>query len=86
MNRPSSSVARASLAPVSDEEAYHLAELGGDVLCAAARERRDRAWGKKLTFSPKVFLPVESTAMLGSLGAIRELWAELGSTSEADAE
>jgi FO synthase len=27
-------------------------------LCAAARERRERAWGRTVTFSPKAFLPV----------------------------
>jgi 7,8-didemethyl-8-hydroxy-5-deazariboflavin synthase CofG subunit len=29
-----------------------------EALLAAAGERRDRAWGRTLTFSPKVFLPV----------------------------
>lgn len=27
-------------------------------LCATARARRDAAWGRRLTFSPKVFLPI----------------------------
>ena len=49
---------RAALGPVSDEEAYRLAELDTGALCAAARARRDRAWGTTLTFSPKVFLPI----------------------------
>ena len=48
----------ASLEPVSDEGAYRLSELATGALCDAARTRRDRAWGKTLTFSPKVFLPI----------------------------
>ena len=49
---------RASVAPVSDEVAYQLAELDTAALCEAARARRDRAWGRTLTYSPKVFLPI----------------------------
>jgi len=49
---------RASLGPVSDAEAYELGELESGALTAAARLRRDRAWGRTLTFSPKVFLPI----------------------------
>jgi FO synthase len=49
---------RASLEPVANEDAYQLAKLDTEALCEAARARRDRAWGKTLTFSPKVFLPV----------------------------
>jgi FO synthase len=48
----------ASLEPVSDEGAYRLSELATGALCEAARTRRDRVWGKTLTFSPKVFLPI----------------------------
>ena len=48
----------ASLEPVSDEGAYRLSELATGALCEAARARRDRVWGKTLTFSPKVFLPI----------------------------
>ena len=49
---------RASVAPVSDEVAYQLAELDTAALCEAACARRDRAWGRTLTYSPKVFLPI----------------------------
>ena len=48
----------ASLEPVSEEGAYRLSELATGALCEAARTRRDRMWGKTLTFSPKVFLPL----------------------------
>jgi len=48
----------ASLEPVSDEGACRLSELATGALCEAARTRRDRVWGKTLTFSPKVFLPI----------------------------
>lgn len=48
----------ASLNPVSEKDAYRLSELDGHMLCAAARVRRDRAWGTTLTYSPKVFLPI----------------------------
>jgi 7,8-didemethyl-8-hydroxy-5-deazariboflavin synthase CofG subunit len=48
----------ASRQPVSEEDAYHLGELDSSALGGAARARRDRAWGKTLTFSPKVFLPI----------------------------
>jgi len=49
---------RASRGPVSEREAYELSVLDSSVLSEAARARRDRAWGKTLTFSPKVFLPI----------------------------
>jgi 7,8-didemethyl-8-hydroxy-5-deazariboflavin synthase CofG subunit len=52
---------RSTTAPMSDEEALALAELPlGDVpaLMEAACEVRDRAWGRTVTYSPKVFLPV----------------------------
>lgn len=58
MSNAPSILERAALGPVSDEEAYRLAELDSVALCAAARARRDRAWGTTLTFSPKVFLPI----------------------------
>ena len=48
----------ASLEPVADHDAYRLSQLHPGELCEAARARRDRVWGKTLTFSPKVFLPV----------------------------
>jgi len=48
----------ASREPVSEADAYRLAELDGEALGAVARVRRDRAWGTTLTFSPKVFLPI----------------------------
>jgi FO synthase len=48
----------ASLEPVSDHDAYRLSEFDTGALCEAARTRRDRVWGKTLTFSPKVFLPI----------------------------
>lgn len=51
-------VAQASVAPVADEDALRLAGLDAAALCEAARTRRDRRWGKTLTFSPKVFLPI----------------------------
>ena len=47
-----------ALEPVSDEDAYRLSKLDTDALREAARGRRDRVWGKTLTFSPKVFLPI----------------------------
>lgn len=49
---------RASLEPIPEEGAYRLGAVATEALCDAARARRDRAWGKTLTFSPKVFLPV----------------------------
>lgn len=47
--------------PLEVEEALQLAELSHldlQPLIDAAAARRDRAWGKGLTFSPKVFLPL----------------------------
>ena len=46
---------------LSDAEALALAEARGadlEVLREAARAIRDRAWGRTITYSPKVFLPV----------------------------
>jgi FO synthase len=50
-----------ALEPLSDEAALGLAEVSASELPAlleAARAVRDRAWGKRVTFSPKVFLPI----------------------------
>ncbi|HET6416072.1 MAG TPA: 7,8-didemethyl-8-hydroxy-5-deazariboflavin synthase CofG [Polyangiales bacterium] len=58
MSSVSSILERASSEPVSDADAYALSALGTAPLCEAARARRDRAWGRTLTFSPKVFLPI----------------------------
>jgi FO synthase len=47
--------------PLSEPEALALSEAKGtelDDMQAAAREARDRAWGRTATFSPKVFLPL----------------------------
>jgi FO synthase len=44
--------------PVTDADAYRLGEIDTTALCEVARARRDRAWGRTLTFSPKVFLPI----------------------------
>ena len=48
-------------ATLSEHDALALAELSHEsvpALCEAAAQRRDRAFGKRLTFSPKVFLPL----------------------------
>lgn len=48
-------------APLSRDHALALAEARGPALAPlleAANARRDAAWGRTLTFSPKVFLPV----------------------------
>jgi FO synthase len=55
------SAARARLgAPLSREAAIALLETfeAGDELLAAARALRDANWGRVLTYSPKVFLPI----------------------------
>lgn len=47
--------------PLADEDALALAELPAgalDGLLAAAARRRDAGWGRVVTFSPKVFLPL----------------------------
>ncbi|MCA9529522.1 MAG: 7,8-didemethyl-8-hydroxy-5-deazariboflavin synthase CofG [Myxococcales bacterium] len=47
--------------PLSDHAALALSEARGaalDELLALAAARRDRAWGRTLTYSPKVFLPL----------------------------
>src|SRR5262249_24944219 len=49
-----------SLSALSDADALLLADadLPGEELRAAAAKVRDRAFGRLLTFSPKVFLPL----------------------------
>ena len=47
--------------PIDDEDALALADLPVsrlDPLLAAAARRRDALWGRRVTFSPKVFLPL----------------------------
>src|SRR5262249_38291682 len=47
--------------PLTEDEALALADLpAGELpaLFARAAAVRDRAWGRRLTFSPKVFLPL----------------------------
>ncbi len=58
MSTTSSILERASLGPVTDDEAYELAAFDTESLCEAARTRRDRVFGAVLTYSPKVFLPI----------------------------
>ncbi len=48
-------------APLSDEDALALADAPPEALpelMRAARAARDAAWGRRVTFSPKVFLPL----------------------------
>jgi len=50
-----------SMLPLSDEDALRLADAGAaelPALLVAASEKRDAAWGRTATFSPKVFLPL----------------------------
>lgn len=49
---------QAAETPVTDRDAFRLSGLDTAALCEAARARRDRTWGRVLTYSPKVFLPV----------------------------
>jgi FO synthase len=58
-------IARAARHPLADDAALALAELDPgqldartEDLMAAAAERRDAVWGRVVTFSPKVFLPL----------------------------
>jgi FO synthase len=47
--------------PLSDDDALRLSGAAADEVLAlmdAARTVRDRAWGRRITFSPKVFLPL----------------------------
>jgi len=53
---------RATRAPLSAEDAWRLGRATGEdalrgLKCAAAA-RRDAHWGRRLTYSPKVFLPL----------------------------
>jgi FO synthase len=58
MSAEPSILERVTLGPADFDDAYRLAELAPAALCEAARARRDRAWGRALTYSPKVFLPI----------------------------
>src|SRR3954454_17234397 len=52
---------RAAEAPLLEQEALGLAGLTHEelpALCEAAAQRRTRTYGHRLTFSPKVFLPL----------------------------
>jgi len=52
---------RALVAPLLEQDALSLADLRHEdlpALCAAAAARREQAYGRALTFSPKVFLPL----------------------------
>ena len=52
---------RVSEGPLDDDAALALADVPAEALpelMAAAAARRDRAWGRTVTFSPKVFLPL----------------------------
>lgn len=54
-------LARGAESPLSEADALGLAELSHEdvpALCEAASARRDRTFGRRLTFSPKVFLPL----------------------------
>ena len=46
--------------PLSVDDALRLGEDTSSLapLTEAARAVRDRAWGRRVTFSPKVFLPL----------------------------
>jgi FO synthase len=44
--------------PLSEEAALELADAPAAAVVAAAAAVRDRAWGRRVTFSPKVFLPL----------------------------
>ena len=58
MSSMSTILERASLGPPSESDARQLSELAAAALCEAACARRDRVWGRTLTYSPKVFLPI----------------------------
>lgn len=58
MSSRSSILESARVGQVTEPAAYRLSAMDTDELSALARERRDRAWGKTLTYSPKVFLPI----------------------------
>ncbi len=61
LGRLSDVLTRGAEAPLSEQEALGLAELPHNelpALCEAASARRGRRHGSRLTFSPKVFLPL----------------------------
>src|SRR5688572_1452441 len=49
---------RAEVSMFSDDDALRLADEPARTLTAAAAQVRDRAFGRRVTFSPKVFLPL----------------------------
>ena len=51
-------IASIGTTPASGRAARSLSDLPTDLLTAAAREIRDEAFGSRVTFSPKVFLPL----------------------------
>ena len=51
-------IASIGTTPASGRAARSLSDLPTDLLTAAAREIRDAAFGSRVTFSPKVFLPL----------------------------
>jgi len=62
---PLAALAKGVRVPVGNADALRLGEATGDELRAllprlmeAARSVRNRAWGTRVTFSPKVFLPI----------------------------
>jgi FO synthase len=58
-SRTDGALAAATDGPVGPDTARHLAHRAPlDGLCAASRARRDRVFGRVVTYSPKVFLPV----------------------------
>lgn len=60
-HRADALVDAAANAPPHDEDAYELMALPpswDEAIFEAARTRRDRAWGREITWSPKVFLPL----------------------------
>jgi FO synthase len=51
-------IASIGTTPVAGKAARSLPDLPTDVLTAAARDIRDEAFGSRVTYSPKVFLPL----------------------------
>jgi FO synthase len=65
MTLASHAIERAAVRPLADDAALALTDLAATDLAActadlmaAAAQRRDAAWGRVATFSPKVFLPL----------------------------
>jgi FO synthase len=63
MTLAANAIERAAVQPMPDDAALALAERDPTGACtedlmAAAAQRRDAAWGRVATFSPKVFLPL----------------------------